>query len=92
MAMKRKSKQFKKRWAASSWEVVVMDLGGGTLLHTVVRGTMTVAEVKQLVAQNKGIPAANQQFVVATRAGKVGGSVAIDTLAAEAELQRGETL
>ena len=69
-----------------------MDLGGGTLLHTVVRGTMTVAEVKQLVAQNKGIPAANQQFVVATREHKVGGGVTIDTLAAEAELQRGETL
>ena len=92
MAMKRKSKRFKKRWAASSWAVVVMDLGGGTLLHTVVRGTMTVAEVKQLVAQNKGIPAANQQFVVATRGDKVGGSATIDTLAAEAELQRGETL
>ena len=92
MAMKRKSKQFKKRWAASSWEVVVMDLGGGTLLRTVVRGTMTVAEVNQLVAQNKGIPAANQQFVVATRGDKVGGGVTVAELAAEAELQRGETL
>ena len=92
MVVKRKSKQFKKRWAASSWEVVVMDLGGGTLLRTVVRGTMTVAELKQLVAQNKGIPAANQQFLVATRGDKVGDSITIDTLAAEAELQRGETL